>query len=130
MVPTENLRFRNESLSFKIVENAEDIDMKHRATYKYPSMRKTMTSKDAATSEPSFILDIEAGSFSDCEINVLLGENGMGKTTFIRMLAGLLKPDDPSTSVPALQVSYKPQKLKASYKVCVDNQFHFFIKQH
>ena len=37
-------------------------------------------------------LQVEAGSFTDSEIIVMLGENGTGKTTFIRMLAGMLKP--------------------------------------
>ena len=34
------------------------------------------------------------GEFRDSEIVVMLGENGTGKTTFIKMLAGLLLSDD------------------------------------
>ena len=103
-VPTENMRFRDESLSFKVTERADDIilgERKH-ASYNYPSMTKTLG---------SFSLSIEAGEFSNSEIIVLLGQNGTGKTTFIRMLAGFLKPDDITTEVPELCVSYKPQKI-------------------
>jgi ATP-binding cassette subfamily E protein 1 len=36
----------------------------------------------------SFTLNVEEGSFTNCEIVVLLGENGTGKTTLVRLLAG------------------------------------------
>jgi len=46
----------------------------------------------------------------------MLGENGTGKTTFIRMLAGMLPPDDEErTEVPEFNVSYKPQKISPKF---------------
>ena len=59
--------------------------------YNYPAMTKTMRQKDASK---TFILHVEPGAFTDSEIIVMLGENGTGKTTFIRMMAGLLKSDE------------------------------------
>lgn len=47
------------------------------ARYRYPSMTKT---------EGKFKLRVIEGEFTDSEIIVLLGENGTGKTTFMRML--------------------------------------------
>uniref|UniRef100_A0A1D1ZZX4 ABC transporter E family member 2 n=1 Tax=Auxenochlorella protothecoides TaxID=3075 RepID=A0A1D1ZZX4_AUXPR len=84
-VPTENLRFREESLSFKVSDTTVDGDegAKRFLSYKYPAMTKT---------QGNFKLHVEAGEFTDSEIIVMLGENGTGKTTFIRMLAGMLKP--------------------------------------
>lgn len=56
----------------------------------------------------------------------MLGENGTGKTTFIRMLAGMLPPDDEErTEVPEFNVSYKPQKISPKFTstVCRNSSF-------
>ena len=41
-VPTENLRFREDSLIFKVSENATDEEVKRMRRYDYPVMNKTM----------------------------------------------------------------------------------------
>ena len=110
-VPTENLRFRKEELTFKITDNVEREDVKRHNYYKYPNMTKTL--KD-------FTLTVEGGSFTDSEIIVLLGENGTGKTTFIRLLAGLLHPDN-GVIMPELKISCKPQKINPKSDLTVRN---------
>ncbi|KAF9579296.1 Fe-S cluster-binding ribosome biosynthesis protein [Lunasporangiospora selenospora] len=107
MVPTENLRFRDESLTFRLAETAEELqDMESHRRYKYPKMTKTMG---------DFKLHVQPGQFTDSEIIVMLGENGTGKTTFIRLLAGLLRPDG-DEYIPELNVSYKPQKIAPKFQ--------------
>ena len=45
----------------------------------------------------------------------MLGQNGTGKTTFIKMLAGILKPDNADTELPRLNISYKPQTIAPKF---------------
>jgi ATP-binding cassette subfamily E protein 1 len=119
-IPTENLRFRDTSLSFKIADSADETEeVKRHCNYSYPDMKKTLG---------SFTLNIKAGNFTDSEIIVLLGENGTGKTTFIRMLAGGLKPDNSDVEIPSLNVSYKPQKISPKFEGTVRQLFHKKIK--
>jgi ATP-binding cassette subfamily E protein 1 len=75
----------------------------------------------------SFSLNVEAGQFTDSEIIVMLGENGTGKSTFIRLLAGLLKADG-DQQVPELNISYKPQKISPKFQGTVRMLFLKKIK--
>ncbi|KAG9269173.1 ATP-binding cassette sub-family E member 1 [Astyanax mexicanus] len=117
-VPTENLRFRETSLVFKVAETAAEEEVKKMCRYQYPNMTKRMG---------DFTLSITEGEFTDSEIMVMLGENGTGKTTFIRMLAGGLKPDG-GGEVPILNVSYKPQKISPKFKGSVRALLHEKIR--
>ncbi|XP_026472140.1 ATP-binding cassette sub-family E member 1 [Ctenocephalides felis] len=118
-VPTENMRFRTESLVFKVAESATEEEVKRMNHYVYPAMSKTMG---------DFHLEIKQGQFSDSEILVLLGENGTGKTTFIRMLAGNLEPDAGSAKLPQLHISYKPQKISPKSQGHVRHLLHEKIR--
>ncbi len=106
-IPTENMRFREYDLSFKITDNTDIIlnqTKDHR--YKYPSMTKTLG---------SFKLSVEEGSFTNCEIIVLLGENGTGKTTLVSLLAGRQKADKQDSEIPELSISVKPQTISPKF---------------
>ncbi|EAZ18673.1 hypothetical protein OsJ_34194 [Oryza sativa Japonica Group] len=156
-VPTENLRFRDESLTFKNAEifmfdePSSYLDVKQRLKaaqvvrsllrpnrlrrlrkllrrietyqrYKYPTMSKT---------QGNFKLTVVEGEFTDSQIVVMLGENGTGKTTFIRMLAGLLKPDTvegTEIEIPEFNVSYKPQKISPKFQHSVRHLLHQKIR--
>ncbi|KAJ1883933.1 Fe-S cluster-binding ribosome biosynthesis protein, partial [Coemansia sp. S17] len=84
-LPTENMRFRKEELTFRIAEQAEDAEeiQRHR-DYPYPTMTRT---------QGDFKLSVVGDMFSESEIIVLLGENGTGKTTLINLLAGNIATD-------------------------------------
>jgi len=121
-VPTENLRFREESLTFKVSDTGVegDEESKRFLHYKYPAMKKT---------QGTFTLHVEAGEFNDSEIIVMLGENGTGKTTFIRMLAGMLKPDNElEVELDEFAVSYKPQKISPKFPGTVRDLLHKRIR--
>ncbi|EGG21511.1 RNaseL inhibitor-like protein [Cavenderia fasciculata] len=117
-IKTENMRFRRDALTFNFAETAEEEEVKKHCLYKYPNMTKTLT---------GFKLEVKAGEFTDSEIIVMLGQNGTGKTTFIKMLAGQLPPDD-GAHIPELNVSYKPQKIAPKFPGSVRELCHKRIR--
>ncbi|KAJ8101052.1 P-loop containing nucleoside triphosphate hydrolase protein [Lipomyces tetrasporus] len=112
-IPTENLRFREESLQFRLADASDVIPLDKSRSFKYPSMQKTMG---------DFRLRVQAGEFTDSEIIVMMGENGTGKTTFCRILAGSLTPDN-GKKVGEMSVSMKPQKISPKFSGTVRQLF-------
>lgn len=104
-IPTENLRFREESLQFRIAEAGDEFMVDRTRQFRYPKLEKTLG---------GFHLSIDPGEFTDSEIIVMMGENGTGKTTFCRMLAGAEQPDS-GKKVPKMSISMKPQKITPKF---------------
>ncbi|SCV04273.1 LAMI_0H14796g1_1 [Lachancea mirantina] len=112
-IPSENMRFRTEALQFRMVDAQDPIEIDATRGYAYPSMRRT---------QGDFRLSVEEGEFSDSEILVMMGENGTGKTTLIKLLAGAIAADD-GQKVPKLNVSMKPQTIAPKFPGTVRQLF-------
>ncbi|XP_074348354.1 ABC transporter E family member 2-like isoform X1 [Apium graveolens] len=97
----------------KKASNVHAEELEPVARYKYPSISIT---------RGSFKLKLNEGEFTANQITVILGENGTGKSTFIQMLAGFLKPDTvvgSAIQMPKFCVSYKAQKIKPYFPLSV-----------
>ncbi|HUG96424.1 MAG TPA: ribosome biogenesis/translation initiation ATPase RLI [Nitrososphaera sp.] len=104
-LPAENVRFRDKAFKFDVAAINEDVILDIPvASY-----------SDLAKSFPSFKLKIEAGKVRRGEIVGMVGANALGKTTLMRMLAGVDKPDSGTIDVGA-RISYKPQYLSQDYE--------------
>mmetsp|Transcript_15991 Transcript_15991/g.32851 ORF Transcript_15991/g.32851 Transcript_15991/m.32851 type:complete len:602 (+) Transcript_15991:3794-5599(+) len=107
-IPSENIRFRESSISFcSTKDDNSGFLSKEKFSLEYPKMTKHIG---------TFSLSIEPGRFDNSEIIILMGENGMGKTTFIKIIGGFIKPDESSNLFPQISISYKPQKISPSFK--------------
>ncbi|MBT5396774.1 ribosome biogenesis/translation initiation ATPase RLI [Candidatus Woesearchaeota archaeon] len=95
----ENVRFRDRAISF---EKSDDRGG--------TQLQKLVAWKDIQTKLGKFSLKAHEGILHKNEIVGILGENGIGKTSFIKILAGVLKPDSGELDT-EVRVAYKPQYL-------------------
>lgn len=70
-----------------------------------------------------FKLDVSAGTLHHGEVVGILGPNATGKTTFVKMLAGVVEPDGGKLDVD-LKVSYKPQYIKTEFDGTVQEMIY------
>jgi ATP-binding cassette subfamily E protein 1 len=68
-----------------------------------------------------FTLSVAPGEAKQGEVVGILGPNGIGKTTFVKLLAGIEKPDEgTSPSQSTSTVGYKPQYISTEYQGTVN----------
>lgn len=117
-IPDENVRLRSEPVRFHLRPSPSEWRAE-RPLLSWPPMAKTLG---------NFTLTVSPGEIREGEVVGLLGPNGIGKTTLIRMMVGELEPDKgyPPLSALKLKASYKPQYVSTPFKGTV----HEYLKEN
>ena len=105
----ENIRLRQRSISFS--ERSPQDFISEKTVFSYPEMTKNY-------SDGGFSLDVDEGEIYSDEVLGVVGPNGIGKTTFARLLTGRSEPDGGDVGLD-LDVSYKPQYIELEGTVTV-----------
>jgi ATP-binding cassette subfamily E protein 1 len=118
-IPDENILFRKESVIFhekppSISAGAGEILLA------WDHFEKKFS---------GFKLAVEPGEIKRGEVIGILGPNGIGKTTFVKILAGVEEKDD-KKNFGELTVSYKPQYIAAEYEGTVQELLMSVAKEN
>lgn len=107
-LPEENVRFRDYPVTFETRAHASEADREELLAF--PKMTKRFE---------QFSLTVDGGEIRSGEVLGVVGANGIGKSTFAQLLAGVLEPDTGSMDT-RVRISYKPQYLKGDSEATVE----------
>jgi ATP-binding cassette subfamily E protein 1 len=99
-LPTENVRFRDKKFTFDTSTSSDEIHQGDEII-SYPRLEKKYS---------QFSVSIDPGIVRKGELLGIMGANALGKTTFMKMIAGVEKPDTGSINK-KIKIAYKPQYL-------------------
>ena len=97
---SENVRFRDKKFTFDASTATDEIQQGD-VVVSYPKLEKKYE---------SFSVIIEPGEVRKGDLLGIMGANALGKTTLMKMIAGVEKPDS-GTIDKKIKISYKPQYL-------------------
>ncbi len=113
----ENVRIRQTSIDFTV------------KTSRRTSVATELTSWSPMTRKfDNFSLKIDSGYINREEIIGVLGQNALGKTTFVKILSGVVKPDSGNVEN-ELKVAYKPQYISPDFDGTVYELFSSILKE-
>ncbi|MEE9241888.1 MAG: ribosome biogenesis/translation initiation ATPase RLI [Nitrosopumilaceae archaeon] len=97
----ENVRFRDKKFTFDASSSTTEQFQQGEEIISYPLLEKKF---------PSFSVSIESGKVRKGEVLGIMGANALGKTTMMKMIAGVEKPDSGEIDK-KVKIAYKPQYL-------------------
>jgi len=100
-LPTENVRFRDKKFTFDSSATTKENFQVGDEVISYPLLEKKF---------PAFSVTIEPGKVRKGEVLGIMGANALGKTTMMKMIAGVEKPDSGKIDK-KVKIAYKPQYL-------------------
>ncbi len=112
----ENVRIRDWEIKF--IVHPPTIDK---------TLEKLIEWSDLLKKFENFSLQVSEGKLLKGEVVGVVGENATGKTTFVKMLAGVTKPDS-GTIDSNIKVSYKPQYIRFDESITVRELFQKYAK--
>jgi len=118
-LPDENVRFRKEAIAFHEKPPVTGVGTGE-ILLKWEEMVKTFE---------GFKFTAYPGEVKRGETIGILGPNGIGKTTFVKILAGIEETDD-GRKFEELTVSYKPQYISAEYEGTVQELLMSVAKEN
>ncbi|UPM43054.1 ribosome biogenesis/translation initiation ATPase RLI [Halocatena salina] len=107
---SENMRIRPEAIEFE--QHAPRTASTGDVLVEYPDLVKSY-------GENEFSLTVESGMIREKEVLGAVGPNGIGKSTFAKLLTGSLEPTEGSVDT-HLDIAYKPQYIEIDEPMRVD----------
>lgn len=112
----ENIRFRETPIEFDAHPPREEWETASLIEY-----------GEIIVQFPNFNLRVEPGAIKIGESVGVVGPNAIGKTTFVKVLAGVLKPEKGAIDK-KVKVSYKPQYISPDFDGSVRDLFMSFAQ--
>ena len=101
-LPEENIRIRPKAIKFEVHAPRMQKDI-------YPFVKFGAFTKKY----PDFTLSVKGGEILKGEVLGIVGPNAIGKSTFAKVLAGVITPDTGDLDL-MVKISYKPQYLRGA----------------
>jgi ATP-binding cassette subfamily E protein 1 len=112
----ENIRFRDTQIEFHAHPPKDGWETAPLVDY-----------KEIGVDFPNFSLTVEPGEIKMGESVGVVGPNAIGKTTFVKVLAGVLEPSRGEVES-SVRVSYKPQYITPDFEGTSRELFHCYVK--